>query len=79
MHKIFQINAKRGNRFCVTPVLCRPEFVSSDELPRIRIKKEYVRYDISFNYDCDSYWEHEDVLYENYEKFDEGKIYEIPS
>ena len=82
MHKTFQINAKRGNKFCVTPVVCRPEFVSNDLLSRARIKKEdkkeHVRYNISFDNNKNSCWEHKDVLYESYEKFDKDKIYEIP-
>ena len=86
IHKTFQITAKRGDRFCVIPVVCRLEFPSKDELSRAGIKRkgieEYVKYTIKFDNNNNSYWklswEDEDLLYENYEIFNKDKIYEIP-
>ena len=74
-HEVFEIDGQYGVMFFVTKLKCVRKH------PRHGAPKDgrkgHVKYDVKSNKNGYSCREHKDVLYENYEKFDKDKTYEL--
>ena len=63
-HEIFQINAQHGDMAFMTGLRHEP----CDDDGKQVSRKRQVKYEVKFDVNERSRWEHKDTLYENYDK-----------